>query len=112
MLAVTEAFGSVMPMFSSGHAKKDSEAAFLCIIEAVVKWLCRIGKFFHFSRAPRQAFGTLLKPFYDAPMLRNVSCLLMPFRHTRGARICLVAQRRFERRPIFFLRRRQFEAGF
>ena len=71
MLAVTEAFGSVMPMFSSGHAKKDSEAAFLCIIEAVVKWLCRIGKFFHFSRARRQAFGTLLKPFYDAPMLRN-----------------------------------------
>jgi hypothetical protein len=92
--------------------RKDPEAASLCIIKAVVKWLCRIGKFFHFGRARRQAFGTLLKPFYDAPMLRKVSCLLMPFRHTRGSRICLVALRRFERRPIFFLCRRQFEAGF
>src|ERR1700730_5229658 len=45
-------------------------------------------------------------------MLARFLGIFTPFRYPCGARFRLFAQRRFERRPILFLLRRQFEAGF
>ena len=46
ILAVTKAFVSVMPMSSGGDVQKRPEAAFLCVIKAIVERLCGIGEFF------------------------------------------------------------------
>ena len=60
MLAAMKIFGSVMPMFSGGNAQERPEAAFLRVVETVVKRLCCIGELFQLGRARRKAFGALL----------------------------------------------------
>lgn len=63
VLAAMKAFDSMMPMFSGRHMQERPEAAFLRVVETVVKKLCCIGTLFHLGRARRKMFGALLQAF-------------------------------------------------
>ena len=86
VLAAMKAFDSILPMFSGGHKQERPEAAFLRVVETVVKRLCCIGKLFHLGRARRKVFGALLQAFDHAAILLKFLAFVAPFRDTLSAR--------------------------
>ena len=92
--------------------EKNAEAMFLCVVETVIERLGRIGDFVQFGAAGRKVFRAELKALNQVALLVMLFRFLTPFDRAGSSIFGDVAKRVFERRPILFLRRRQFQSGF
>lgn len=108
--AAAAVFAPMMAMASGDDVKKHVEAALLSVIETVVERLGRVRQFLQIGGPSGEQLGAEPQALDHIVFLVKLLELVPCFGSARRSRLADVAQRRLERRPILFLRRREFQA--
>jgi hypothetical protein len=113
-LAPAAAVHGVLVLMRPQHAGEHSEAPLLGIVEARVKRSAGVGNLLERGAALAHGISALAHPIERAGWSLRLALLLgrLASLDTLHTQLNHIAQSRFERRPVFRLVRRQFQAGF